>query len=210
MVDTLDNIAPTVTISSVAEASNVATKLISGTVVSGGTAAVVGQTVTLTDNGIALGTATVQSNGTFTASVTLPNQGANSIVATVTDSLGNTGSTAVTDTLDNIVPTVTISSGAEAGNVAAQTISGTVVSGGTASVVGQTVTLTDNGTTLGTATVQSNGSFTAVVTLRDQGANSIVATVTDSYGNTGSSTAIIDTLDDIAPTVTHHQCGRCK
>ena len=44
--------------------------------------------------------------------------------------------------VDNIAPTVTITSAAEASNTAAQTITGTVTSGGTATVVGQTVTLT--------------------------------------------------------------------
>ena len=43
----------------------------------------VGQTVTLTDNGMTLGTATVQADGGFSVAVTLPNQGSNSIVATV-------------------------------------------------------------------------------------------------------------------------------
>jgi hypothetical protein len=203
VVDTLDNIAPTVTITSAAEAGNVASQTITGAVSSGGAAAVAGQTVTLTDNGTTIGTATVQANGSFSASVTLANQGSNSIVATVTDSFGNTGSsTAVVDTLDNIAPTVTITSAAEASKNAGQTITGTVISGGAAVVAGQTVTLTDNGTTIGTATVQANGSFSAAVTLPNQGSNSIVATVTDSYGNTGSSTAVVDTLDNIAPTVT--------
>ena len=86
-------------------------------------------------------------------------------------------------------------------NVAAQTITGTVVSGGAAAVAGQTVTLTDNGTTLGTAVVQSNGSFSASVILPNQGANAIVASVTDSYGNTGASAAVVDTLDTVRPTV---------
>jgi hypothetical protein len=147
-------------------------------------------------------TATVQANGSFSASVTLPNQGSSSIVATVTDSFGNTGSSAaVVDTLDNIAPTVTISSAAETSNVAAQTISGTVTSGGAAVVVGQTVTLTDNGTTLGAATIQSDGSFTASVTLPNQGSNSIVASVSDSYGNTGNSAAVVDTLATASPVV---------
>ena len=48
--------------------------------------------------------------------------------------------------------------------------------------------------TLGTATVATNGTFSASVTLPNQGTNSIVASVTDSYGNTGSSTAVVDTL----------------
>jgi hypothetical protein len=59
----------------------------------GGAAAVVGQIVTLTDNGNALGTAAVQSNGTFSTSVTLPGQSTNAIRASVTDSYGNTNNT---------------------------------------------------------------------------------------------------------------------
>ena len=135
VVDTLDNIAPTVTITSAAEASRNATQTVTGTVVSGGAATVAGQTVTLTDNGVTLGTATVQSNGTFSATVTLPNQGANSIVATVSDSYGNSGSSAaVVDLFDNVAPTVNITSAAEGSTNAAQTITGMVVSGGTAAV----------------------------------------------------------------------------
>jgi hypothetical protein len=203
VVDMLDNVAPTVTITSPAESGGIAAQAITGTVTSGGAAAVVGQIVTLTDNGTTLGTATVQSNGIFTASVTLPYQGANSIQATVSDTYGNTGgSAAVVDTLNDNAPTVTIISSAEASNDANQTVSGTVVSVGTASVVGQTLTLTDNGTTLGTTTVQANGSFSASVTLLNLGSNSIVATVTDNDGNTGTSSAVVDTLESIAPTVT--------
>ena len=59
-------------------------------------------------------------------------------------------------------------------------------------MAGQTVTLTDNGTTLGTATVQSDGTFSAAVTLPNQGANAIVATVSDNFGNIGTSAAVID------------------
>ena len=165
---------------------------------SGGTAAVNGQAVTLKDNGTAIGTATVQSNGTFSANVTLSNQGTNSIVAVVTDSYGNVGtSTAVVDTLDNVPPTVTIASVTETSNVAA-TIAGTVVSGGTAAVVGRTVTLKDNNTVLATATVQADGTFSANVTLPNQGPDSIVATVTDSYGNLGTSTAVTSTAIESA------------
>src|SRR5205085_11304018 len=83
------------------------------------------------------------------------NQGANSLVATVTDSLGLTGSSApVVDMLDDVAPTVTIASAAEASNVATQTITGTVVSGGTAVVVGRTVSSEENGVAIGTAIVQ--------------------------------------------------------
>ena len=94
----------------------------------------------------------------------------------------------------DIPPELKFASLAEVSDVAAQTIAGAVVPIGTAAVVGQTVTLTDNGTTLGTATVAADGTFTASVTLPTEGANSIVATVTDSLGNTGSSAPLVDTL----------------
>ena len=98
---------PTVIITRAAEASINANRIITGTVASGGAAAVIGQTVTLTDNGTVVATAKVQADGTFSASITLPKQGANSIVATATDSSGNTGtSAAVVDILANGPPAV--------------------------------------------------------------------------------------------------------
>jgi hypothetical protein len=84
-----------------------------------------------------------------------------------------------------IRPSFAISS-APPGNTTAQTVSGSVASGGTAAVVGQTVTLTDNGDALGTATVQSNGNFSTSVTLPNQSSNAILASVTDSFGNTNN------------------------
>jgi hypothetical protein len=139
--------------------------------------------VTLTDNGVTLGTATVQSTGTFRASVTLPNQGTNSIVASVSDSLGVTGTSGYTrqhraDSGDRSAPVP--------GNTSAQTVSGSVASGGAAVVTGQTVTLTDNGNALGTATVQSNGTFLTSVTLPSKANNAILASVSDSYENTNN------------------------
>jgi hypothetical protein len=98
-----------------------------------------------------------------------------------------TGSSAtVVDTLDDIAPAMTISSAPVPGNTSTQTVSGSVVSGGTAAVVGQTLSLTDDGTALGTATVQSNGAFSTSVTLPGQGTSAILASATDSYGNTNN------------------------
>ena len=101
-------------------------------------------------------------------------------------------------------PLVTISSAAETSNVATQTISGSVTAGEAA--VGATVTLLDtvNGVTtqIGTATVGSGGLWTTSVTLSGDGAHSIVAQDTDAAGNTGTSTAVVFTLDTLAPLVT--------
>jgi uncharacterized repeat protein (TIGR03803 family) len=69
------------------------------------------------------------------------------------------------------------------------------------------VTLTDNGTVLGTATVQSNGTFSATVTLPNPGTNSIVASLTDSVGLTGRSAATLDILD-VPSTITGTRAGQ--
>ena len=191
-MDTLDNMAPTVTITSAAEASNVATQTISGTVASGGTAAVVGQTVTLTDNGTVLGTATVQTNGTFSAAVILPNQGSNSIVATVTDSYGNTRtSTAVVDTLNNTAPAVTITSEVLADDTGASstdyvTSDGQVTLTGTTSA-GLTVAIFDGSQNIGSATV--SGADWTFSTDLGAGTHQLVAVATESDGSTVSSSS---------------------
>lgn len=193
LVDTLDGSAPTVTLSSPQNANvNNASQYISGF------DTVLGQTVTLTDNGTVIGTAVSGTYGFFNATVTLF-EGTNSIVASVDDDAGNTvASEPVVYTLDDVEPTVTITSAAETSGVAAQTITGSVVSGGAAAVVGQSVTLMDNGAKLAVATVQADGTFSAALTLPYQGTNTIVASVTDSFGNSGSAT-VVDTLASGSP-----------
>jgi len=178
---------PTVAITSTAVAGNVAAQTIAGTVIPGGSSTVADQIVTITDNGTVLATATVATDGTFTATVVLPNQGANWIVATVTDSNGSVGSSApVIYTLDNIAPTLEIAELPLPGIGDAQTVSGVVTSEGPAGVVGELLTLTGNGSVLGTTTVRADGTFALSVTLPNQANNAIVASVTDSFGNTNN------------------------
>ena len=207
VVFTLETVAPTVTISTASETSNVASQAIAG-LVSAGDAAI-GTTVTLFDtvNGVTsqIGTASVGSGGVWSTSVTLSGDGAHSIVAKDTDAAGNTGtSTAVVFTLETVAPTVTISTASETSNVASQAIAGLVSAGDAA--IGTTVTLFDtvNGVTsqIGTASVGSGGVWSTSVTLSGDGAHSIVAKDTDAAGNTGTSTAVVFTLETVAPTVT--------
>jgi hypothetical protein len=133
-----------------------------------------------------LGTAVVQADGSFSAGVTLFSQGANSIVAVVTSG-GVTGvSAAVVDTLDDIAPGLTIIDAPLPDNASAQAVSGRVALGGAAAVVGQTVTLTDNGAVLATTAVQPDGSFSTNVTLPNQSSNAITVSVADGYGNTNN------------------------
>ena len=98
-----------------------------------------------------------------------------------------------------VVPVVSITSPAVVTATAVQTIAGTV----TDLNPGVSVAIYDNGATtaLGTATVAADGTWSTNVTLVGLGNHSLVATATDTAGNTGSSTAEVDTLIDTQPPV---------
>lgn len=109
-------------------------------------------------------------------------------------------------------PTVAITSAGGFTNQKTQTINGTVTEPTASQVVGTTVSLYDNGSTtaLGTATVKAGvagvagglPTWTATVTLTGDGTHSIVASDKDVSGLTGSSSAVVYTLDTVAPMVT--------
>ncbi len=168
---------------------------------------VAGDTVTLTIDSAAAGAVLVANNGKWTYTPTTPlSQGSHTVSATQAATTGPS-STAVTDTFTVAIPapTVTFTSAADSGNQPSQTISGKVTNNGAATIVGQTVTFTDNGVALTPAsavTVQADGTFSANVTLPYQGANDILASVTDSLGNVGTSADLVDTLDTVPPTAT--------
>ena len=192
-----------VTITNTSGAVNTAVQTVSGMVTSASGAGVVGQAVTLSDNGTTLATTTVQPDGTFFANVTLPIKGSNAIIASVTDAEGNPGrSAALLYDFNDVPPTVTIKSHAETSISAGQTITGVVTPGGAAGLGGDAVViLTDNGTTVGTAIVAPDGTFSVAVSLLNSGANSIVATAIDGFGNSATSAAVVDTLTGPAPAV---------
>jgi hypothetical protein len=97
--------------------------------------------------------------------------------------------------LETIPPTVSISTSGGLTNQASQTIYGTVTT--SEAPVGATVSLYDNGgaTAIGTATVGTGGAWSTPVTLSGDGTHSIVAQDTDAAGNTGTSSAVVFTLD---------------
>jgi hypothetical protein len=103
--------------------------------------------------------------------------------------------------IDTIAPTVAISSAGGMTSHPAQTVSGTV---GVADA-GTVVTLYDGTTALGTATVQSNGSWSTSIALAGTGTHTLTATDTDAAGNTGTSNAIIYTLEATLPAISASQ-----
>ncbi|WP_244965642.1 Ig-like domain-containing protein, partial [Methylobacterium soli] len=189
---TIDSVAPGApAITTLPGLINNATPIITGT-------AEVGATVTISDNGTVLGTAVAGANGVFSFTPTAPLvQGANSLTATARDAAGNVSgaSAAVALTIDSVAP----------GAPAITTLPGlinnaTPIITGTAEA-GTTVTISDNGTVLGTAVAGANGvfSFTPTTPLA-QGANSLTATARDTAGNVSSASAAVAlTIDSVAP-----------
>ncbi|WP_443189827.1 Ig-like domain-containing protein, partial [Methylobacterium sp. Leaf94] len=188
----MDSLAPGApTITTAAGLTNDATPTITGT-------AEAGSTVAISDNGAVLGTAVADTNGvfSFTPGADLA-QGANSFTVTARDLAGNVSapSAAVALTIDSLAPGApVITTAAGLTDDATPTITGTAEAG-------STVTISDNGTVLGTAVAGPNGvfSFTPGADLA-QGANSFTVTARDLAGNVSApSAAVALTIDSVVP-----------
>ncbi|EMX8930283.1 Ig-like domain-containing protein [Enterobacter asburiae] len=208
---TVDTVAPTVTISTVADDDIVNNaEQLAGQTISGTTTAEQGQTVTVSFNGHSY-QATVGADGSW--SVFVPGRdflglsdGDYTITASVSDRAGNPGSATHDVTLNGDVPTITINTFAQDYIVnAAEHGTPLVVSGTTDAPAGQTVTITLNGKTY-TATVQNDGSWSYTVgsadvaALADGGSYVINAQVSNTIGNSGSDNHTV-TVDLTAPSM---------
>ena len=208
---TVDTVAPTVTISTVADDDIVNNaEQLAGQTIRGTTTAEQGQTVTVSFNGHSY-QATVGADGSW--SVFVPGRdflglsdGQYAITATVSDKAGNPGSATHDVTLNGDVPTITINTFAEDDIVsAAEHGTPLVISGTTDAPAGQTVTITLNGKTY-TATVQNDGTWrytvgsADVTALADGGSYVINAQVSNTIGNSGSDNHSV-TVDLTAPSM---------
>src|SRR6202035_5754330 len=127
--------------------------------------------------------------------------GSKAISAQFSDLAGNSSTTAALSiTLDTTAPTVTITNLGGPTNQAQQTISGTVDLADASAGATVTVTIFDGATAVGTALVQVDGSWStsSPVTLNN-GSNALTAQFSDAAGNTGTSNAVVFTLDTAAP-----------
>ncbi|WP_422698305.1 Ig-like domain-containing protein [Enterobacter ludwigii] len=208
---TVDTVAPTVTIGTVADDDIVNNaEQLAGQTISGTTTAEEGQTVTVSFNDHNY-QATVGADGSW--SVFVPghdflglSDGNYTLTATVNDKAGNPGSATHDVTLNGDVPTITIHTFAQDDIVsAAEHGTPLVVSGTTDAPAGQTVTITLNGKTY-TTTVQADGSWNYTVgsadvtALADGGSYVIHAQVSNTIGNTASDDHTV-TVDLTAPSM---------
>ncbi|MGS6269443.1 Ig-like domain-containing protein, partial [Enterobacter hormaechei] len=169
-----------------------------------------GSTVTIYDNGIAIGTAVVGSNGSwsFTPSVNL-SEGSHQLTVRATDVAGNTG-------LASPVFTVTVDV------TAPQTPSGFIINDDTGVLKGaigagqftdaseprltgrgepgSTITVYDNGVVIGTTTVLPNGTWSITPTSPlAEGTHSITLRETDAAGNQSGLSQPINFTVDLTP-----------
>ena len=167
------------TVSAPASATMSTAQTLSGT-------GVAGDQITLYDGATAIGTTIVASNGTWSLGVTLA-IGAHTLSATQTDTNWNltsvfSSTVSVTVYAQPSPPAIT---SASVGSVSHS--SATVVVGGTGTA-GETITVYDGSTVIGTATVAGNGSWTLSVHLAS-GSHSLTATQTLVAGVTSNASA---------------------
>lgn len=208
---TVDTVAPTLTISTVADDDIVNNaEQLAGQTIRGTTTAEQGQTVTVSFNGHSY-QATVEADGSW--SVFVPGRdflglsdGQYTITASVNDKAGNPGSATHDVTLNGDVPTITINTFAQDDIVnAAEHGTPLVISGTTDAPAGQTVTITLNGKTYA-ATVQNDGTWSYTVgsadvtALADGGSYVINAQVSNTIGNSASDNHTV-TVDLTAPSM---------
>ena len=208
---TVDTVAPTVTISTVADDDIVNNaEQLAGQTIRGTTTAEQGQTVTVSFNGHSY-QATVGADGSW--SVFVPGRdflglsdGEYTITASVSDKAGNPGSATHDVTLNGDVPTITINTIAQDDIVnAAEHGTPLVISGTTDAPAGQTVTITLNGKTYA-ATVRNDGTWSYTVgsadvtALADGGSYVINAQVSNTIGNSASDNHTV-TVDLTAPSM---------
>ncbi|KNC06099.1 hypothetical protein AC791_19155 [Klebsiella sp. RIT-PI-d] len=174
-----------------------------------------GSTVTVFDNGTAIGTVQTDLNGgwAFTPTTAL-SDGLHRLTASITDTVGNTSalSTPFTLTVDTLIPAapVIIAVIDDTGSVTGPLTAGQVTDdtrpalSGTAEA-NSTLRIFDNGTAIGTVQVGNNGnwSFTPIAPLAN-GAHLLTVSTTDAAGNVSpaaSFTLTVDTLAPVAPTI---------
>jgi T1SS-143 domain-containing protein len=194
---TIDTVAPTVAVNTVAgndvinAAEQAATVTVSGTNEAG-------STVTLNGSAVVADTSTTWHYTLSSAAITGLGQGADSLQVIATDAAGNTTTVNKAITVDTVAPTVTVNTVAGNDIINAAEQAATVTVSGT-NESGSTVTLNGNAVVADTATTWHYTLSSAAITGLGQGADSLQVIATDAAGNTTTVNKAI-TVDTVAPT----------
>ncbi|MCK7359365.1 Ig-like domain-containing protein [Enterobacter roggenkampii] len=177
-----------------------------------------GSTVTITTStGTVLGTATADGSGNFNATITPAQTDGGSLLVYATDKAGNAGVSAsviapvtpipnapVIATINDNVGTVTgnLTNGKTTDDTT-PTLSGTALAG-------STVTLYNNGVSMGTVVADGSGNWSFTTPALGEGAHAFTATASNSSGTSpvsGATTVIVDLTAPTAPTGTINADG---
>ena len=154
-------------------------------------------------------TVSVVGGNTILTPVTPLTEGAHSITTGLVDTAGNTSapSPALAVTIDTTLPATPaapdLTAGTDTGSSSTDNITkfNTPVFTGSGSP-GDTITIKDGATVLGTAVVAPNGTWTFTSSVLTDGVHQITTTATDTAGNTSvASPALAVTIDTTAPTL---------
>ncbi|WP_017348354.1 Ig-like domain-containing protein, partial [Pantoea sp. A4] len=168
-----------------------------------------GTVVKVYDGDTLLGSVAVDADGNWSFTTPELNDGSHSLTTTVTDAAGNVSAASdpITFTLDTVAPAAATDlqlvndSGSTIVPITAgsDTSDNTPVLSGKAEA-GDTVSIYDGTTLLGTVTVGQDGSWSFTVPTLSDGAHSLTTTVSDAAGNVSAvSDPLAFTVDTVAP-----------
>ena len=173
----------------------------------------VGSTINVYDTSsgtpVLVGTATVQSGGSYTVTTSVLVDGNHPLYITATDTAGNESLPTLigTWTIDTAAPsapafgTVTQNTGASATDKITSDNTLTIIGNAGSAEPGTTITVYDNGVSVGTAVVDANGSYSVTTSVLSDGNHPLSITATDAAGNQSSPTSLGTwTIDTVAPT----------
>ena len=201
----VDETAPVVTMTGLGGLTNLPMQMLSGFVPD---PTELGQTVTVWDGSVSVGSGMVGPGGLWTATAILTGDGSHSLTASVTDAAGNIGTSApALYTLDTTAPTVAIASIDPVNAVTAA--AGFTISGTTDAEDGRTVSVqildgTANPVGVPYPAMVLNGAWSITVPGSDHlvdGGYTVTASVTDQAGNPALPASQPFMVDETAPTV---------
>ena len=177
-----------------------------------------GSTVTITSStGTVLGTATADGSGNFNATISPAQTDGESLLVYATDKAGNASlSASVTAPVTPIPNAPVIASindnvGTVTGNLTnGKTTDDTTPTLSGTALAGSTVTLYNNGVSMGTVVADGSGNWSFTTPALSEGAHAFTATASNSAGTSpvsGATTVIVDLTAPTAPTGTFNADG---